>query len=593
MNERPWYIAGAVLLEGNQLISRKRGLSLEAETPAALLEKLKSVPGMPATDCANFRRGSSKVKAHLLAATALLYDSRSTLNSKSAVLCCSRCGSHQQNLDYFQDYLDFGRTTGRGHLFVGTIPTTPMCEAAIAVGAHGPAYYMDVLDNWELFYEDVELLLAEDPEIPEVFAFFDLPGSLYALLFRRGSSNWCKNIAPAELYAGAEKEKKYCCVIPVYNNAGTIEDVVQRTLQFSDDVLVIDDGSTDADLQEKLKNYAVQTIRHEKNSGKGAALLTALNILKERGFDYMITLDGDGQHFPEDIPAVIRILEGESEGALLVGARDFNDPNVPESSRFGRAFSNFWMGVESGISVDDCQSGFRAYPVKYVAQIRCFSHHYNLETEILTRSAWAGMKIVNFPVRSYYPVREERISHFRPFKDNWRISLVHAMLILRRLLPVPCKKLVKNREKAWWDFFKPQNFFKWLLADDVSPGGLAAAAALGTFLAVLPLFGLHGAVILYAAARLHLNKLMAFNIQHIFMPPVTPFLCIELGFYLRYGKFLTEFNAETLWQQAFDRIGEWLLGSLILSWVFAAVTGGAVYLIAALSRNLYHRWRRT
>ena len=335
----------------------------------------------------------------------------------------------------------------------------------------------------------------------------------------------------------------------------------------------------------------MQTVRHKKNSGKGAALLTALNILKERGVDYMITLDGDGQHFPEDIPAVIRKLEGCSEGALLVGARDFNDPNVPESSRFGRAFSNFWMGVESGIGVEDCQSGFRAYPVKYVAQIRCFSHHYNFETEILTRSAWAGLEIVNFPVQSYYPAREERISHFRPFKDNWRISLVHAMLILRRLLPVPCKKLVRKTEKIHWDFFKPQNFFKWLVNDDVSPGGLAAAAALGTFLAVLPLFGLHGAVILYAAMRLHLNKLMAFNIQHIFMPPLTPFLCIELGFYLRYGRFLTEFNAETLWKQAFERIAEWLLGSLILAPLFAVITGAAVYLIAALCRKLCKRRR--
>lgn len=591
MNKRAWYIAGAVKLQGNKLFCRKRALELSADTPAALLSKLQAVPGVEATDCTNFRRGSIKVKEHLLAATALLYDSRSELNSKSAVLCCSRLGSHQQNLDYFQDYVEFGRTTGRGHLFVATIPTTPMCEAAIAIGAHGPAYYLDVLDDWELFYEDMEMLLDEDPEIPAVFAFFDLPGELYALLFRRGSSSCKENITPTELFDNTTREKSYCCVIPVYNNAGTIENVAGRALKVIDDVLVVDDGSTDADLRAKLHDLPLEVVRHEENRGKGAALLTALDILKERNIDYMITLDGDGQHFPEDIPLVIRKLEGAKEGTLLVGCRDFNDPNVPDSSRFGRAFSNFWMGVESGVSVDDCQSGFRAYPVKYVQKINCFSRHYNWETEILTRSAWAGLEIVNFPVQSYYPVREERISHFRPFKDNWRISLVHAMLILRRLLPVPGKKLIKEPKTNWLEFFHPGKFFRWLVQDDISPGALAAAAAVGTFLAVLPLLGLHGVVILYAAVRLHLNKLMAFNIQHFFMPPFTPFLCIELGYFLRHGVFLKEFTAETLFRQGLERIWEWLLGSLVLAPVFAVLTGSIVYGIAALCCNIYRRRR--
>ncbi len=129
------------------------------------------------------------------------------------------------------------------------------------------------------------------------------------------------------------------------------------------------------------------------------------------------------------------------------------------------------------------------------------------------------------------------------------------------------------------------------MSENSTPGALAAAAGVGTLLAVLPLLGLHGVVILYAAARLHLNKLMAFNIQHIFMPPLTPFLCIELGYYLRHGRFLTEFTMQTLFEQGVSRIAEWLLGSLILAPVFAVITSGIVY-FTALAVQCFRRRAR-
>ena len=210
-------------------------------------------------------------------------------------------------------------------------------------------------------------------------------------------------------------------------------------------VLVIDDGSTDADLRDLLRDLSVEVIRHNTNQGKGAALCTALKILQQRSVDYMITLDGDGQHYPEDLFSFLSRLD-EQEGALLVGSRDFTDPNVPFGSKIGRKLSNFWMKAETGIRVDDCQSGFRAYPVPYVAQIRCFSRYYNFETEILTRCAWGNLPIINLPIRSYYPPRKERISHFRPWKDTFRISLVHLMLLLQKLPGIPRKKLLPAGE---------------------------------------------------------------------------------------------------------------------------------------------------
>ena len=380
--------------------------------------------------------------------------------------------------------------------------------------------------------------------------------------------------------------KKFCCVLPVYNNAGTVRNVIQRILLQTKSLLVVDDGSDDMDLPALCRELDVECIRHPENRGKGEAIRTAMNVLAERGFDYMIVLDADGQHYPEDIPLFLPLME--EEGALIVGCRDFNDPNVPGSSRFGRAFSNFWMKLETGCTVNDCQSGFRAYPLPYMIQLPCRASRYDYETEILTRAAWANLPIRNLPVRSLYPPKDERVSHFHPWKDNFRISLVHMRLIGLRLLPFPRKKLIPAK-KFDFSLLKPGPFFRYLLTENASPGGLAAAAFVGAFLAVLPLPGFHSLVILYAAARLHLNKMMAFNIQHLFMPPLTPALCIETGYFLTHGRFLTEFTLETLWRQLGSRFLEWILGSLVLAPVLASLTALTVWVVSTVIWNRMNR----
>ena len=93
--------------------------------------------------------------------------------------------------------------------------------------------------------------------------------------------------------------------------------------------------------------------------------------------------------------------------------------------------------------MDDSQSGYRAYPLKYIVQLPCITNHYNFETEILIRAAWANLPFVNLPVHSYYPPRGERVSHFHPWRDNFQISLIHAYLVGLRLLSFPKKKLIR------------------------------------------------------------------------------------------------------------------------------------------------------
>ncbi|MCL2825492.1 MAG: glycosyltransferase family 2 protein, partial [Polyangiaceae bacterium] len=210
------------------------------------------------------------------------------------------------------------------------------------------------------------------------------------------------------------------CAIPVYNNVGTIRDVARRCREVWGQVLVVDDGSTDADLRELLSDLDVTVLRHPRNLGKGAALRTALRWAAEREAEFLITLDGDGQHFPEDIP---RFLERLESGLLLIGERAEVVGTMPRSSLFGREFSDFWIRVESGAVVRDTQSGFRAYPVTQLVDLPLASQHYNFEMEIVTRALWAGVRVESIPIRVWYAAGSERVSHFRPFVDNLRISL--------------------------------------------------------------------------------------------------------------------------------------------------------------------------
>lgn len=376
-------------------------------------------------------------------------------------------------------------------------------------------------------------------------------------------------------------EKNVWVVIPVYNNAKSIESVVKDCLAYSDKILVVDDGSTDADLRDLLKESTIKVIRHERNKGKGKALLTALAFLTKLDVDYMITIDGDGQHYASDIPKFLDEIK-INDSSIIVGCRDFNADNIPTKSKFGRRFSNMWFFIETGKKCGDTQSGFRAYPIKYIGQIKFSGDFYDFETEVITRAAWAGLNFVDLAIDVHYPKADERVSSFRPFMDNFRISLMHARLVGRRLNPCPHKKLVESTEHFDRTLLKrPKEFFKLLLKENDSPMGLAAAAAVGTVLSVLPLIGLHTVSILYVATRLHLNKVMAVSIQVLYSPPFVPFLCIELGYYLRHGKWLTDFSFSSFKSHAPMVLHDWWVGALILTPIFAVIAAVAVYYICS------------
>ena len=221
-----------------------------------------------------------------------------------------------------------------------------------------------------------------------------------------------------------------CVVIPTYNNSGTIVDVVQRTLAQCDDVIVVCDGSTDATRQllENMKDITL--IAYEKNAGKGKALKLGFQKAREMGFAFAITLDADGQHFPEDIPCFLRANQRHPEAAI-VGERKFlEDCERSSGSIFANAFSNFWFAVQTGRHLSDTQTGYRLYPLKRLSALSFLTSRYEAELELLVFASWAGVPLVSEPINVYYPPQHERVSHFRPKMDFARISVLNTILCL-------------------------------------------------------------------------------------------------------------------------------------------------------------------
>lgn len=376
------------------------------------------------------------------------------------------------------------------------------------------------------------------------------------------------------------------CVIPVYNNALTVLTVAAGCKKHLPQVIIVDDGSSDLpeDFAAKVQALGVELLRHATNQGKGAAIKTALAHLSSQQTDYLITIDADGQHLPADLPAFLETLarDGQAGDLLLVGVRDFNALNVPQASKFGRKFSNFWIKLETGVDCSDTQSGFRAYPVKALKRLQLHCRRYNFEIEVLVRCLWGGVRIGEIPIQVIYEPPGKRISHFRPFLDNLRLSILHTCLVTRRLIFLPHRRIVdtppqKTYPSCWKE---PRQFFLFLLRENATPGLLGISAGVSTFLAILPLVFCHILIILYFSIRLRLNKIMALTIQNLFMPPLTPFLCIQLGYYLRSGTFLREVSMQTVVYELHLRFWEWLLGSLVIAPIAAVIVGFSVYAIA-------------
>lgn len=216
-------------------------------------------------------------------------------------------------------------------------------------------------------------------------------------------------------------------VIPTYNNAGTIADVVARAVATGYEVIVVNDGSTDGTYDILAGKFPdITIVSYEENRGKGYALQRGIETARTAGYTHAVTLDGDGQHYPEDVPV---ILENAAEypDDIVIGVRGRHDGYKSRGARFANAFSNFWFGVQTISMPEDTQSGFRVYPLDK-PYVRFFTSRYEAELAVLVWARWQGRHIRTCPVRVYYPPKEERVSHFRPGADFGRISILNTVL---------------------------------------------------------------------------------------------------------------------------------------------------------------------
>lgn len=381
--------------------------------------------------------------------------------------------------------------------------------------------------------------------------------------------------------AGCE-QLRVLLVIPLYNHGDTVRKVTKRAIATGYPVLVVDDGSSDNGL-ERIADLACETLQLPVNQGKGEAIKAGARFAAERGFDAMLTLDADGQHDAAEAHTLIAKAEQGPWPMLVIGARQMVQETVPGSSHFGKKFSNFWVRLESGHELDDTQSGMRLYPVRELLRLKLGRSRYDFEIEVLVKLLWGGVPAESVDIAVHYPPAGERISHFDKFKDNVRLSLLHAALVTRRLLPIPHHRLMScdtKEVKKKLVIGNPVKTLGRLCRESSSPFWLAVAVWFGIFLGALPLLACHTVVIIYVAYRLHLNKIAAVAASQFCMPPVVPALCIEAGYFMRTGTLLTDLSWERWLLEVHQRLWEWFLGSLLVGPVLGLIGALMMYVLA-------------
>ncbi len=380
-----------------------------------------------------------------------------------------------------------------------------------------------------------------------------------------------------------------CVIIPTYNNEKTLRNVLEKTLKLTSNVIVINDGSTDSTPSILNKFPQIHQIHFPQNTGKGFALRKGFKEALERNFDFAVTIDSDGQHFPEDIPVFVNEILQNGE-ALLIGDRNMEQEGIPKKSSFGNRFSNFWFWFETGIRLNDTQSGFRLYPIKRMGKIRFFTRKFEFEIEIIVKSAWTGIPVKNVPIRVLYD-ESERVSHFRPFKDFSRISLLNTWLVIIALFYIKPRDYFRSFNQKGFKRF----FLEDLLHSEDSNLKKSLSVALGVLIGLSPLWGFQTIVVLFLAFVLRLNKLIAFAFSNISLPPLIPFIIygsLKIGSYIL-GKPNPEPFEWSTFKSYKDFLGqhlsEYLTGSFILSIACATLFGIISYLLLSVKMNRHKK----
>jgi glycosyltransferase involved in cell wall biosynthesis len=383
------------------------------------------------------------------------------------------------------------------------------------------------------------------------------------------------------------EQLRVCVIIPTYNNDTSLAGVIADAAGYTGHIIVVNDGSTD-NTQAIIESFSfVQSISYNRNAGKGYALRKAFAYASERGYHYAITIDSDGQHFAKDLPVFIDKLMLE-KNAIIIGARNMNQASVPGGSSFGNRLSNFWFMVETGISLPDTQSGYRLYPLEPLKTMRFFTRKYEFEIEVLVRAAWKDVEILPVPVTVYYAPKEVRISHFRPYKDFFRISVLNTILVLIAFL-----------------YIKPRNFFRTifnkkklirLLNEHLfnthhSDGVKAVSVAFGVFMGIVPIWGFQLVAAIFLAILFKLNKPLVIIAANISIPPMIPiiiFASYKAGaFWMGSHAMPIVFNRSISLASIKNNLQQYIYGSITLAIVAGVLFGFLTFILL----KLFHKRR--
>jgi glycosyltransferase involved in cell wall biosynthesis len=378
-----------------------------------------------------------------------------------------------------------------------------------------------------------------------------------------------------EEFASQFKKLKVAVLIPTYNNEQTLSDVIRSVQEYSEDIIVVNDGSTDSTTELLKKFQQINLVSYTPNRGKGYALRKGFQRAIELGYDYVISIDSDGQHFAEDLPKFLRALQ-DHPAAIIMGVRNMEQAGVPGKSNFGHKFSNFWFWVETGIKMNDTQSGYRLYPVRLLSGTNFITRKFEFEIEVMVRSVWKGVDMAEVPVKIYYSPRENRVSHFRPFQDFTRITILNTVFVIVTLLYIKPRDLLIGKKKGKsWSSLKNQLFHP-----DDSDTIKALSVGFGVFMGIIPIWGFQLIVAIGLAFAFRLNKALVIIAANISIPPMIPVILylshftgsLWMGDRAQYFSFHDPITLELIENNSVQYVLGAITFAIIAGIIFAAIT---------------------
>ena len=376
-----------------------------------------------------------------------------------------------------------------------------------------------------------------------------------------------------------------CVVIPVYNHALTVGQVARGAKNYFP-VLVVNDGSTDDTGRVLAAETGLHVVMLPRNQGKGAALRAGFAAAAKQGFTHAITIDADGQHAVNELPAFAAACRRQPD-ALIVGVRDLVKAGAPRGRRVTNRISTFWFHVQTGVPLTDTQCGYRAYPLAPINRLRVCSQYYAYELEVMVKAAWAGVPLIAQPVSADYAAPTSRLSHFHPWRDMARISRLHSRLSIQAFcLPALLRKLLADGELYELPLRqRVRTILRLLFSEHTETSArLAFAVGLGFFCGIAPIWGFQIIAAAALAHKLRLNKAIAVTASNISFPLVAPFVLaggLLLGHYLHTGAFLP-LNAASLLHSIPTRLAEWFFGSIVLGLLMGVAGAVCTWLICRL-----------